>query len=39
MANVRQRLELIYGSNYSLNINETDNAYEVVLDIPLEKKK
>ena len=36
LKNVRQRLDLIYGSNYSLNIEETDATYEVILDIPLE---
>ena len=36
LKNVRQRLDLIYGSNYSLNVEETDATYEVILDIPLE---
>lgn len=36
MVNVRQRLDLIYGDNYSLGINETEDTYEVILDIPLE---
>ena len=36
LKNVRQRLDLIYGSNYSLDVDETDATYEVVLDIPLE---
>ena len=36
MANVRQRLDLIYGDRYSLGINEGDDTYEVILDIPLE---
>ena len=35
MVNVRQRLDLIYGDDYTLGINETDNSYEVILDIPL----
>ncbi len=35
MANVRQRLDLIYGNDYSLDISETDNTYEVTLNIPL----
>lgn len=34
MANVRQRLDLIYGNDYSLGIHETDDTYEVILDIP-----
>lgn len=36
MANVRQRLDLIYGNDYSLAVSETDNTYEVTLDIPLD---
>ena len=36
MANIRQRLNLIYGSNYSLGFNETADTYEVMLDIPLD---
>ena len=36
MANVRKRLDLIYGKDYTLGINETDDTYEVILDIPLE---
>ena len=35
MANVRQRLDLIFGNDYTLGTNETDNTYEVILDIPL----
>lgn len=38
MANVRKRLDLIYGKDYTLGINETDNTYEVILDIPLEQE-
>ena len=38
MANVRKRLDLIYGKDYTLGINETDDTYEVVLDIPLEQE-
>ena len=37
MANVRQRLDIIFGNNYTLNINETDDTYEVTLDIPMEE--
>ena len=36
MANVRQRLDIIFGNNYTLNVNETANTYEVTLDIPME---
>ena len=36
MANVRQRLDIIFGNNYTLNVNETDDTYEVTLDIPME---
>ncbi|MBQ7419865.1 MAG: histidine kinase [Prevotella sp.] len=35
MVNVRQRLDLIYGENYSLTINDGADTYEVILDIPL----
>ncbi len=37
MANVRQRLDIIFGNNYTLNVNETDDTYEVTLDIPMEE--
>ena len=37
MANVRQRLNLIYGDNYNLDINDTDDTYEVILDIPIDE--
>ncbi len=36
MENIRQRLDLIYGNKYTLGVNETENTYEVILDIPLE---
>ena len=36
MANVRRRLDLIYGDDYTLETNETDATYEVTLDIPLD---
>lgn len=36
LTNVRQRLDLIYADRYSLGVNETDDTYEVILDIPLE---
>ena len=32
--NVTKRLELIYGSDYSLNIKDGDQDYDVVLDLP-----
>lgn len=35
LANVRQRLQLIYGSNHTLNITEEDDIYSVELTIPL----
>lgn len=35
LANVRQRLSLIYGSNYSLGVKKTADTYEATLDIPL----
>lgn len=34
LKNVRKRLELIYGSNYSLQISEPDDSYIVTLKIP-----
>jgi len=37
MQNVRHRLDLIYGDNYSLDILDGSDTYEVRLDIPLEK--
>ena len=35
LANVRQRLQLIYGSSHTLNITEEDDIYSVELTIPL----
>ncbi len=35
MTNVRRRLDLIYGADYTLDIHDGDTDYEVVLDIPL----
>jgi LytS/YehU family sensor histidine kinase len=35
LANVRQRLDLAYPDLYSLNINETDKTFRVVLTIDL----
>jgi len=36
LVNVRRRLDLIFGKDYSLGVNETDKTYEVILDFPLE---
>ncbi len=36
LANVKKRLQLLYGDRYHLNTEETDNKYSVVLSIPLE---
>jgi len=35
--NVTKRLELIYGNDYSLDINDDDNDYEVLLDLPIRR--
>lgn len=32
--NVTKRLELIYGNDYSLDINDEDDSYDVLLDLP-----
>ena len=32
--NVTKRLELIYGDDYSLDIKDEDNTYDVTLDLP-----
>lgn len=34
LKNVRQRLHLIYGDRYKLNINDGDEVYEVTLTLP-----
>ena len=34
LANTRQRLELIYGNDYTLNIDDGEDIYQVNLDIP-----
>ncbi|MBQ5527831.1 MAG: histidine kinase, partial [Bacteroidales bacterium] len=34
LANVRQRLELIYGEKYTLHVDETPDIYEVLVIIP-----
>ncbi|MBR0174659.1 MAG: histidine kinase [Bacteroidales bacterium] len=33
--NTRQRLNLLYGSSYSLNIEDTDNVYDLLLILPI----
>ena len=33
--NVTKRLELIYGNDYSLDIKDEDNTYDVTLDLPV----
>lgn len=35
LANVKQRLNLIYGENYTLNIQDEPDRYDVELEIPL----
>ncbi|MDE6065620.1 MAG: histidine kinase [Duncaniella sp.] len=35
LQNVRQRLKLIYGDNYTLDINHSDSTYNVNLTIPI----
>ena len=39
MSNVRQRLDLIFGQDYTLDVIDGDDVYEVRLDIPLDKKE
>jgi sensor histidine kinase YesM len=34
LSNVTKRLELIYGSDYSLDINDEDDSYDVWLNLP-----
>jgi len=34
LSNVTKRLELIYGSDYSLDINDEDDSYDVRLNLP-----
>ena len=38
LANVKKRLNLLYGKNFTLNIQEETNIYDVELIIPLEVK-
>ena len=35
LVNTRKRLDLIYGSSYTFDINDSDDIYEVILVIPL----
>ena len=35
LTNIRRRLDLIYGKNYTLNVSETVDTYNVHLEIPL----
>lgn len=35
LANTRKRLDLIYGNDYTLDINDREDTYFVRLDIPL----
>lgn len=39
LTNVKKRLQLIYGDNYHLEINDKDEIYNVVLTIALNKNK
>lgn len=36
LANLRQRLQLLYGENFSLKIEETESTYNVILTVPIE---
>lgn len=38
LANVKRRLDLIYGDSYSLDIKDNDDVYNVVLRLPIKKK-
>lgn len=35
LSNIRRRLDLMFGDNYSLNINDDENEYLVEMDIPV----
>lgn len=35
LKNIKQRLDLIYGSHYTLELNDSEKTYEVYLSIPL----
>lgn len=38
LQNVRQRLELLYDNDYTLDINDGEKTYEVKLDIPMQTR-
>lgn len=38
LQNVRQRLELLYDDDYTLDINDDEKTYEVKLDIPMQTR-
>ena len=38
MENIRKRLDLLYGSDYALHIDEQPDSYRVLLDIPITQK-
>lgn len=38
LQNVRQRLELLYDDNYTLDINDGEKTYEVKFDIPMQTR-
>lgn len=38
LQNVRQRLELLYDDDYTLDINDSEKTYEVKLDIPMQTR-
>lgn len=38
LQNVRQRLELLYDDDYTLDINDGEKTYEVKLDIPMQTR-
>ena len=39
LVNSRKRLDLIYGSDYSFDVNETDTTFEVNVKVPLDEDK
>ena len=38
LQNVRQRLELLYDDDYTLDISDGEKTYEVKLDIPMQTR-
>ena len=38
LSNVSKRLELIYGNDYTLDINDNDDTYDVLLDLSIRRK-